>query len=183
MKNPAFLSVVLLVASQAFAQGTEGPGTGTPAPSTQDSDTPAANEAKALVAKYLSSVREKKWGEAKKWVHPKTIEAIAERKKRIGKEDHPMAPWFLEKTESYLKEFKVGAATLGPLGTVVVEVSEDNFQVAEKGLAQGEMAAYLVGKKNGNWCVVDKKRGETFSRDSIRIGYKGWFDPVEVPAE
>lgn len=178
----ALLAAALLTTS-AFAQGTEGPGGATAAAPTADSDAPEAKEAKELVNKYLIAVKAKKWADAKKLLHPRTIEAIAERKKRMGKEDHPMAPWFHEKADYFMKEFKVGAASLAPLGTIVVETSEDNYQVADKGMANGEAAAYLVGKKDGKWFVVDKKRGETFSKDSVKIGYKGWFDAVPKKEE
>ena len=175
-----FASVVL--ASIAFAQGTEGPGGDAPAAATADSDAPEAKEAKALVQKYLVAVKAKKWADAKKLLHPKTLDAIAERKKRMGKEDHPMAPWFHEKVDYWMKNFKVGSASLGALGTVMVETTEDNFQVADKGIAEGEAAAYLVGKKDGKWFVVDKKQGEVFTKDSVKLGYKGWFDKVEKAA-
>lgn len=174
------LVVSLLFSTLALAQGTEGPGAEPATAATVDSDAPEAKDAKVLLTKYLTAVKAKKWADAKKLLHPKTIDAIAERKKRMGKEDHPMAPWFHEKADYYLKEFKVGAASVAPLGTIVVETSEDNYQVADKGMANGEAAAYLIGKKDGKWFVVDKKRGETFSRDSVKLGYKGWFD--EVPA-
>ncbi|MDP3575071.1 MAG: hypothetical protein Q8S42_30885 [Archangium sp.] len=167
------------MASLAFAQGTEGPGSGPAAAAAADSDAPEAKEAKELVQKYLTAVKAKKWADAKKLLHPKTVEAIAERKKRMGKEDHPMAPWFHEKVDYFLKDFKMGAASLGALGTVMVEVTEDNFQVADKGMAEGEPSAYLVGKKDAKWFVVDKKRGEVFTKDSVKLGYKGWFDKIE----
>ncbi|MDP2276555.1 MAG: hypothetical protein Q8N23_19095 [Archangium sp.] len=174
------LSIVCaLMASLAFAQGTEGPGSGPAAAAAADSDAPEAKEAKELVQKYLTAVKAKKWADAKKLLHPKTVEAIAERKKRMGKEDHPMAPWFHEKVDYFLKDFKMGAASLGALGTVMVEVTEDNFQVADKGMAEGEPSAYLVGKKDAKWFVVDKKRGEVFTKDSVKLGYKGWFDKIE----
>lgn len=174
-----------LFAHLALAQGTEGPGAEAARAATADSDAPEAKEAKELVQKYLTAVKAKKWADAKKLLHPRTLEAIAERKKRMGKEDHPMAPWFHEKADSWLKDFKVAAASMAALGTVMVEVTEDNFQVADKGVAEGEKAAYLVGKKDGKWFVVDKKRGEVFTRDSVKLGYKGWFDKVEkaAPAE
>ena len=178
------LSIVgALMACHAFAQGTEGPGASPAAAATADSDAPEAKEARDLVQKYLTAVKAKKWADAKKLLHPKTVEAIAERKKRMGKEDHPMAPWFHEKVDYFLKDFKIGAASLGALGTVMVEVTEDNFQVADKGMAEGEPSAYLVGKKDGKWFVVDKKRGEVFTKDSVKLGYKGWFDKLEKPAE
>ena len=69
-------------------------------------------------------------------------------------------------------------ARLAPLGTVIVETSEDNFQVEEKGVAVGDLASYLVGTKDNKLYVVDKKRGEGFPIDSIKIGYKGYFDKV-----
>ncbi len=171
-----------LLSAIAFAQGTEGPAAGPAASATPDSDAPEAKEAKALVEKYLVAVKAKKWAEAKKLLHPKTLAAIAERKKRMGKEDHPMAPWFHEKVDYWLKDFKVGPASLNALGTVMVEVSEDNYQVEDKGIAEGEPSAYLVGKKDGKWFMVDKKRGEVFTKESVKLGYKGWFDKVEKAA-
>ena len=140
---------------------------------------PEAQEAAAVLTKYLDAVKAKKWAEAKKHIHPKTLTAISERKKRLGDEDHPMAAWFYEKTQSYMKNYKIEGAVPGPLGTWVFETSEDNFQVQEKGMAEGEMATYLVGKAGGKWTVVDKKRGVTFTDDSVKFGYKGYFDKVE----
>ena len=170
------------LANLALAQGTEGPTAEPVAAATADSDAPEAKEARALLQKYLVAVKAKKWADARKLLHPRTLEAIAERKKRMGKEDHPMAPWFHEKVDYWLKEFKVGAASLGALGTVMVEVKEDNFQVADKGIAEGEDTAYLVGKKDGKWFVVDKKQGEVFTKESVKLGYKGWFDKIEKAA-
>lgn len=143
-----------------------------------EEESPEVKAAKELVTKYLTAVKAKKWPEAKKLLHPNTLKSIAERKRRLGKEDHPMAPWYHEKVSYYLKEFKLTAARAATMGAVVVETSEDNFQVEEKGLAEGELASYLVGKKGGKRYLVDKKRGETFSDDSIKLGYKGYFDPV-----
>ncbi|PZR13906.1 MAG: hypothetical protein DI536_11285 [Archangium gephyra] len=170
--------------SVAMAQGTEGPAAAPAAAAAVDADTPESKAAKELVQKYLTAVKAKKWADAKKFLHPKTLEAIAERKKRLGKEDHPMAPWFHEKVDYWMKDFKVGTASAAPLGTIIVETTEDNFQVEEKGLAEGERSAYLVGKQGGKWFVVDKKRGETFTKDSVKLGYKGWFDKIEkAPTE
>jgi hypothetical protein len=185
----AALAAAGLLAPMARAQGTEGPGGAAPAAApVADLDTPDARAAKDLVTAYLNAVKAKKWADAKKLLHPKTLEAIAERKKRLGKEDHPMAPWFHEKVDSWLKNYKLAGARQGAGGTIIVETSEDNFQVEEKGLAEGELGAYLVGRSGGKWYVVDKKRGETFTKDSVKLGYKGWFDKVEkaegeAPAE
>lgn len=171
-----------LLALDARAQGTEGPGSTAPAAApAPDTDTPEAKAAKELVTTYLNAVKAKKWAEAKKLTHPKTIAAIAERKKRLGEEQHPMAPWYHEKVNYWLQAYKLVGATLGPSGTIIVETSEDNFQVEDKGVAEGEMATYLVGKTGGKWYVVDKKRGETFTKDSVKLGYKGWFEKVDKP--
>jgi hypothetical protein len=139
--------------------------------------------AQELVTKYLTAVKAKKWKDALKFVHPKTIANIAERKKRLGKEDHPMAPATFEKTDFYLKEFKITAVKPTAMGTFTVETAEDNYQVVEKGMSEGDQASYLVGKSEGKWYVVDKKRNETFTSDSIKYGYKGFFDKVEKPAD
>lgn len=160
--------LALLLSPLALAQATEGERT------TEESA--ELKQAKDLVTRYLNAVKAKKWGEAKKHLHPQTLKSIAERKKRLGREDHPMAPWYHEKVSYYLKAFQVTGARVAALGTFVIETSEDNFQVEEKGMAEGEMASYLVGKKGGKWFVVDKKRGESFTDESIRLGYKGYFD-------
>jgi len=161
---PAALAAVLLFSVPAAAE-----------------DSPDEANASALLGKYLKAVQARKWADALKFVHPGTVKAIAERKKRNA--THPMDPKAFEKTEYYLKAFRVGAVKPSAAGTFVVEVSEDNFQVEEKGLAEGDAATYLVGKQDGKWFVVDKKRNETFTSDSIKYGYKGFFDKVEKPAE
>lgn len=149
-----------------------------------DAESAEVKGAKELTTKYLTALKAKKWADAKKLLHPKTLDSIAERKKRMGKEDHPMAPWYHEKVDYYLKDFKVGEARPGPTeSTVIVKVKEDNFQVEDKGIAEGEDGTYLIGKKDGKWYLVDKKRGEDFTNDSIKIGYKGWFDKIEKKEE
>lgn len=176
MRRSVF-ALVLAFTSLAFAQGTEGPGEAEKPRA--DAETPEAKAAKDLVTKYLTAVKARKWADAKKLIHPQTIAAIADRKKRLGKEDHPMAPWAAEKTEYWMKDFKIRGARVGPIGTIIVETTEDNFQVQEKGLAEGDVANYLVGMKDKKLYVVDKKRGEGFPTDSIKIGYKGYFDKFE----
>jgi hypothetical protein len=173
----SLLALSLALAIPAFGQGTEGPGQAEKPPA--DAETPEAKAAKELVTKYLTAVKAKKWADAKKFIHPQTIAAIADRKKRLGKEEHAMAPWAAEKTEYWLKDFKIAGARVGPIGTIIVETTEDNFQVQEKGLAEGDVANYLVGMKDKKLYVVDKKRGEGFPIDSIKIGYKGYFDKIE----
>jgi hypothetical protein len=170
----------MLSASVGLAQGTAVPGE-EEAPKGAQATGPEADAAKDLVTKYLTAVKAKKWADAKKMVHPQTLKAADERKKR--KQTHPLDPQGLEKTEYYLQDFKVTGVTKGALGTFIVETSEDNFQVEVKGVAPGEMATYLVGKKDGKWYVVDKKRGETFTNDSVKLGYKGYFDKPEPKPE
>lgn len=178
------LALLALLPVLALAQGTEAPAGAPPAAEGSAETSPEAKAAGELVGKYLGLVKAKKWADAKKLLHPKTIAAIAERKKRLGKEDHAMAPWAHEKEEYYLTNFKVGEVRSAPSGTFVVATSEDNYQVDVKGVAEGDQAAYLVGKSGGKWFVVDKKRNETFSKDSVKLGYKGWFDKAEAkPAE
>ena len=177
----SLLALTLALGSPVFAQGTEGPGEAEKPRA--DAETPEAKAAKDLVTKYLTAVKAKKWADAKKFIHPQTITVIADHKKRLGKEEHAMAPWAVEKTEYYLKDFKVTGARLAPLGTIIVETSEDNFQVEEKGVAVGDLASYLVGTKDKKLYVVDKKRGEGFPVDSIKIGYKGYFDKVVEKTE
>lgn len=177
MSRPLLAALAVALCLPAFGQGTEGPGEADKPRA--DADTAEAKAAKDLVVKYLNAVKAKKWGDAKKFIHPQTMAAIADRKKRLGREEHPMAPWAAEKTEYWLKDYKVTGARLGPIGTIIVETTEDNFQVPEKGLAEGDVANYLVGMKDKKLYVVDKKRGEGFPTDSIKIGYKGYFDKVE----
>lgn len=177
--NRALVLAAVLFAPLALAQGTEGPGSDAPKAAMENLDTPEAKAAKDLVTRYLTAVKAKKWADAKKLIHPETVKAIAGRKQRLGKEDHPMAPWYYEKVDHYLKDFKVVGARAAPMGTIVVEATEDNFRVEEKGMAEGEAASYLVGRKEGKWYVVDKKRLESFPDESVKIGYKGYFDKVQ----
>ena len=135
-----------------------------------------------LLTRYLEAVKSKRWGDAKQLTHPKTLAAIAERKKRLGREEHPRAPWHYEKAYSYLTGYRI-TGTRFAAGAFVVDVLEDNYQLRERVVAQGEPAAYLLGKYRGKWYVVDKKRGETFTDDSIKLGYRGYFDKLQFPRE
>ena len=170
--KPTLLVSALLLSLPAFAQAEP-----EKVPEAA-AESPSVKEATQVLTQYLTAVKAKKWADAKKLVHAKTLANIAERKKRLGKEDHAMAPWALEKTDYWMKDYRLGKAHEGPMGTVLIETSEDNFQVEEKGVAEGDAATYLLGKSGGKWFVVDKQRGGGFSDDSIKIGFKGWFDKV-----
>ncbi len=136
----------------------------------------------SLLTRYLEAVKSKHWNEAKQLVHPKTLAVMAERKKRLGREEHPLAPWHYEKGVYYLKAYRI-AGTRFASGAFVVDVLEDNYQVQERALVEGESAAYLIGKFRGKWYVVDKKRGETFGDASVKIGYPDYFDKLQLPRE
>jgi hypothetical protein len=137
---------------------------------------PAAKPAADVLSRYLELVKARNWAEAKKLIHDKTLDAIAQRKKRLGDEDHPMAPWYYEKEQYWLKAYRLTGVREGPGGTWIFETSEDNYYVQEKGIAEGDPAAYLVGKSKGRWVIADKKRGMSFTDDSVKYGYKGYFD-------
>jgi len=133
----------------------------------------------ALLTRYLDAVKGKHWAEAKQLLHPKTLAVIAEQQ-RLGREEHPMAPSHHEK-EYYLKAYQI-VGTRFAASAFVLAVAEDNYQVAKSVVVQ-EQAAYLVGKYRGKWYVVDKKRGESFSDESIKLGYPGYFDHLQFPRE
>jgi hypothetical protein len=132
-------------------------------------------EAGETLAKYLDAVKAKKWPKARELTHPLTLKAIAQIKKRLGEERHSMAPWYWASTFT-LKGYKVldlNPATHG----FVASVSEDNYQVQEKGDYEGEKSAYLLGKYEGRWYVVDKKsEADGFTNDSLKYGYSNYFD-------
>jgi hypothetical protein len=178
--------LALLLASPAFADEAEQAaqaGSNGPAAEDQkrvgdnipdDADTQAA---KKTLTEYLDLVVKKKYDAAKKLVHPKTLEVIAGVKKRIGKEEHPMAPQYWAKNDFYLKSYKLENAAKHKYGTIGFDVLEKNYRIQEKGEdAEGEQNSYLVGKKDGKWLVVDKKDNGTFDDNSIKYDYKGYFD-------
>jgi hypothetical protein len=138
-------------------------------------DQASMDEAKATLVKYLDAV--KKWKEARELTHPLTLKRIEETKKRLGEERHSMAPWYWAKSNFYLTHYKIEGVDPAAHGSVVVKTSEDSFQIQEKGEYQGEKAAYLIGKQNGRWYVIDKKsEADGFTDDSLKYGYPGYFD-------
>jgi hypothetical protein len=175
----------LLLAAPALADappatpGTAGPASGESETRVGDKipDEPDIKEAQKVLTQYLDLVTKKKWKDAAKLVHPKTTEVIAGIKKRIGKEQHPMAPQYWAKDDFFLKEYKLENAGRHLYGTIAFDTLEKNFRVQEKGLdAEGEQTSYLLGKKGGKWLVVDKKNNNTFDDRSIKFEYRGYFD-------
>ena len=134
----------------------------------------------ALLTRYLDAVKAKQWHEAKQLVHPKTLAVMADQEKRLGREQHPMAPSHHE-GEYYLKAYQI-VGTRFAAGAFVLAVAEDNYHVAESAVVQ-EQAAYLVGKYRGKWYVVDKKPGKSFTDESIKQDYAGYFDKLQFPRE
>lgn len=187
------LALSLVVAAPALAEepGAAGPAAGDDAKRVGDQipDEPDVKEAQKVLTSYLDLVVKKKWKDAKKLVHPKTLDVIAGIKKRLGKEQHPMAPEFWAKDDFYLKSYKIESGAKHLYGTVSFDLLEKNYRVQEKGEdADGEQASYLLGKKDGKWYVVDKKNNNTFDDKSIKIEYRGYFDDAgdkkaDAPAE
>jgi hypothetical protein len=177
------LATVLLFATPA-ARAEDAPAEAQP--------NPEAEAAKKLVKQYLDLLAKagegkkprsadvaKKLEAAKKLIHPKTLELIAEQQKRktvtIG-----LAAWYFAKDEYYLKSYELQDVKVGALGTFVIEASERNWRVQEGGEdAEPEPASYLVGPFKGKWFIADKKRNETFNDKGIKAGYKGYFDEPE----
>ncbi len=142
-----------------------------------DAEKATAKEASAVLTQYLDLVKAKRWDKVKTLTHPLTLKSIESTKKRLGKEQHSMAPWFWAKSSFYLTSYKIQDAMPAAGGTVVVRTIEDSFQVEEKGELAGEKAAYLLGKKDGKWYVVDKKNeADGFTKDAIKFGYPNYFD-------
>ncbi len=140
-------------------------------------DQSTLDAAKSTLVTYLDAVKAKKWKEVRALTHPKTLETIAQVKRRLGEERHSMAPWYWAKDNFYLKAFTVQKVTPAVHGTVVVDTSEDSYQIQEGGDYTGEKAAYLLGQFHGRWYVVDKmSEGDTFTADTLKYGYPGYFD-------
>jgi hypothetical protein len=150
-----------------------------PPPTLSDADKEKLAPAQETLVAYLDAVKAKKWDKARTYIHPLTIAAIARVKKRLGEEKHSMAPWYWAKDSYYLTNYQIVGMTPMSNGSVVFQVSEDSFQVQEKGDYSGEKSAYLVGRYQGKWYVVDKKsEADGFTKDAIKYGYPNYFDPA-----
>jgi hypothetical protein len=149
-----------------------------PPPTLTEADKERFAPAREMLIAYLDALKAKKWDKARAMTHPLTIAAIARVKKRLGEERHSMAPWYWAKDSYYLTNYQVVGMTPQSNGAVVFLVSEDSFQVQEKGEYSGEKSAYLVGRYQGKWYVVDKKtEADGFTKDSLKYGYPNYFDP------
>jgi len=180
------LAALTLASTSAYAAPPAAPGSAGPsadkAPASDskasasipdDADTQAA---KKVLTTYLDLVIKKKYAEAKKLVHPKTLEVIAGITKRLGKAQHPMAPAYWAKDDFRLVRYTFEDASKHRWGTIAFKLKEIDYRIQEKGEDQGNQVSYLLGQKDGKWLVVDKKANNTFSDHAIKFDYKGYFD-------
>jgi len=174
------LSLVLAVSClslPAFAQGEA------------EKPDPELESAKTVLKQYLDFLVKSSEGKkpkpadvakklqgAKKFLHAKTLEFIAgqEQKKLVT---NALAVWVHAKEDFWLREYEIGELRKGVLGTVAIEARERNWRVAEGGEdGEHEPTSYLLGKVNGKWLLVDKRRNETFSDAAIKAGYRDYFE-------
>lgn len=148
---------------------------------TTEAEKQDVKDATQVLSQYLDLVKAKKWDKVKALIHPRTLGAIADAKKRLGAEKHSMAPWYWAKDSFYMTRYQITDVSPAVDGTVVATTLEDSYQVQEKGELAGEKAAYLLGKSGGHWYVVDKKsEADGFTKDAIKFGYPKYFDPPQA---
>ncbi|HEY3449469.1 MAG TPA: hypothetical protein VGK67_24150 [Myxococcales bacterium] len=160
---------------------------------------PEVDAAKAVLKQYLDSlvkagsVKKPKAADvakslqaAKKFIHPKTLELIAgqEKKNLAANAMNALGTWNHAKEDYWLKSYEIGEARKAEFGSVVVDVSEKNWRVAEGGEdGEFESDSYLLTKVGAKWVLVDKRRNETFTDKAIKVGYKEYFDAGEKKEE
>jgi hypothetical protein len=141
----------------------------------QEADAAKA-EATKVITKYLEAVKAKKWDVVKRLTHPKTLEAIADVKKRKQIEDHRMALW-AKAHESYMTEYTLSDATPTAKGGIVFPSSEAIFSVEDNGTEDGVHVEYLVLPVGGKWWVTDRRLGDNeFPEKTVPLAFKGYFD-------
>jgi hypothetical protein len=146
-------------------------------------ETPDVFLAKASLQQYLSRMVRKDWEGVRRLTHPKTLGAIANLKKRTGREAHNLAPW--ANTDVQLKTFRFTDARQAAPGVVLVQVGEDTYRTEEQGMSVDDPGVYLLFKSRGGFLVGDKKQGvelSEVSRQSVKMGYSGYVD-AQVQAQ
>lgn len=143
--------------------------------------------AKKTLTAYLDAVKAKKWDAAKKLIHPKTIDDIARIKKRMGRENHGLAPWARVK-EAFMTNYTLGDPKPTADGAVVVPSTEEEHAVVENGDETGIQAEYLLIPLSGTWYVTDRRLGENkFPESTVGVAYEGYFEgqyePPKPPAK
>ncbi len=155
-------------------------------------------EAKAVLTDYLDTLVKASKGQprkpkvaevskklmgAKRLIHPKTLEVIADQEKRKVVAS-PLAVWHHAKADYWLTSYEFGSSQNGPLGTILFEVKEKNWRVQEGGEdGEYETSNYMLGRQKGKWYVADKRRNGTFLKSAILLGYRGYFDGDEKKPE
>lgn len=137
----------------------------------------AKKPAPAEMAKKLAMVR--------KFIHPKTLEVIADQEKKKVV-TNALAVWFWARNDYWLKHYELTEVKPMALGAYVGEVQERSWRVEEGGEdGEPEPTSYLLARHKGKWVLVDKKRNTSFTADAIRVGYREYFDvqPEEKAAE
>jgi len=168
----------------------ESPGTQAPA---GDADAGAASAAPAkasdadktaaakAVEEYLNAARDKKWDEVRALTHPRTLEIVADEKKR-GLSPNEMDPW-AKLDQEYVVSFELGVAEGNAKGSVVVPTTQSRFSVEDNGTEDGVQIEYLVIPLDGKWYVADMRRGtNVFAPDTVPEHYKGYFQGEYKPA-
>jgi len=176
---------LVLHAPDALAQKKRGPPKPTPARAAENCKEMQGDQLEAckVIGAYLDLWKQKKWPELRKLIHPKTLEEIATTKKNLGSERHRMAPWYWAKGDFLLTEWTVESVEDAPMGTVVIHTVEQSYRVEEDGMEEGEKNAYIAGRSGGKWFIVDRRSGGGgFDKTAIKIGMKGYFDPVAEEA-
>jgi hypothetical protein len=125
--------------------------------------------AATAVTDYLRAVKGRNWAEARRLTHPRTLEHLAELRKRSGRDKDPMAPWSNEGPRAALRSFEVKGTRPAPEGAVIADVSE------ERG-SGWEQVSYVLGRRDGAWRVADRQEGGTFSDERVRARFRGYFD-------
>ncbi|HEY0839845.1 MAG TPA: hypothetical protein VGD74_06640 [Vulgatibacter sp.] len=177
---------LVLSASTALAAKKRGPPKPTPARAAENCKELQGDQLEAckVIGAYLDLWKQQKWAEVRKVIHPKTLEQIATKKKNIGVERDSMAPWYWAKETFLLTDWKLESVEDAAMGTVVIHTEEQSYRVEEDGMEEGEKNAYIAGKLGGKWYVVDRRSGGGgFDKTSIKVGMKGYFDPVAGEAE
>jgi hypothetical protein len=117
--------------------------------------------------------RERDYGGANALVAPRTLEEIARR--AAAGEDHPLAPWREASRARVLESFRLVSVRWAPRGAAIVTVLERFWEPPAEELAR-EISEYLVGRVDGRWRVVDRRRGAAFDDLAVDTTYAGFFD-------
>jgi hypothetical protein len=121
--------------------------------------------------------RERDYDGANALVAPRTLEEIARRE--AAGEDHPLAVWREASRSRVLESFRLVSVRRAPRGAAIVTVVERLWEPPAVDLAR-ELSEYLVGRVDGRWRIVDRRRGTVFDDAAIDGTYAGFFDAPAV---